>query len=473
MTKRLVFCFDGTWNRLSADNPTNVVKLAQMVRPIDGDGIPQLVYYDEGIGTNTWAIIRLLQGMVGWGMVGILREAYRFLIFNYEPGDEIYIFGFSRGAFTARSFAGFIRHAGILDVASASQIDKALEIYRTVPAGKTGEESGQAMRFRLRHCRNVCVSEVDREFRQRVEPDGGHDRVPLLDIRYLGVWDTVRALGVPDVLPFSADFNRKYGFHDAVLTSKVRAARHAVALDERRPTFPPTLFGCDKISELNERVEAGRERPFDEWRAPYQERWFPGVHGAIGGGGIYQGLSDAALHWVLSGARRAGLRLRDEDDSVAFAIRPDPFDAVMNDPPGLFKRVQYWLFEKLGIARKGPERESAIAHATYRRWHRPDAAAPYRPRSLRRAKALLERWPYAPPPEWKGDEGGKPSPLEDFATTGRETLSSIAADRLGDGARWPELFELNRDRLEDPDYLPTDIVLRVPARPDAAPSPPA
>lgn len=320
------------------------------------------------------------------------------------------------------------------------------------------------MRFRLRHCRNVCVSEIDREFRRRVEPDGGHENIPLLDIRYLGVWDTVRALGVPDFLPFSAELNRKYGFHDAVLTSKVRSARHAVALDERRPTFPPTLFGCDKIAELNDRAGAAQGMAFDEWRAPYQERWFPGVHGAIGGGGIRTGLSDAALHWVLSGARRAGLRLRESMGSVAFAIRPDPFDDVMNDPPTAFARLQYWLFDKLGIARKGPDRDTAIAHAAYRKWHRADAAAPYRPRSLRRARQLIERWPYAQPPEWKGDGGSSPPALEEFATTGNETLSSLARDRLGDASRWPELFELNRDRLEDPDYLPTEIVLRLPLR---------
>ena len=112
--KRLVFCFDGTWNRLAADCPTNVVLVAEMTKPIASNGIPQIVYYDEGIGTARDE--RFRGGAFGKGMMDNIREAYRFLLFNYEPGDHIFAFGFSRGAFTARSFVGFIRHAGILDV---------------------------------------------------------------------------------------------------------------------------------------------------------------------------------------------------------------------------------------------------------------------------------------------------------------------------------------------------------------------
>ena len=158
--KKLVFCFDGTWNQLSADVPTNVAWLAQMIRPRTRDGTAQVVYYDEGIGTQANAIRRLTDGAFGWGMLANIREAYRFLIFNYEPGDQIYAFGFSRGAYTARSFLGFIRHAGILDVASASKIDKAIEIYRDAPAGRTGKESALAMRFRAKFCKGMCVSET-------------------------------------------------------------------------------------------------------------------------------------------------------------------------------------------------------------------------------------------------------------------------------------------------------------------------
>ena len=107
--KRLVFCFDGTWNKLSTNCPTNVVLVAEMVAPIAKGGVPQIVYYDEGIGTAKSE--HFMGGAFGKGMMTNIREAYRFLLFNYEPGDQIYAFGFSRGAYTARSFLGFIRHA--------------------------------------------------------------------------------------------------------------------------------------------------------------------------------------------------------------------------------------------------------------------------------------------------------------------------------------------------------------------------
>lgn len=470
MAKRLVFCFDGTWNRLSTDNPTNVVMLAQMVSPISPDGTPQIVYYDEGVGTGAYFARRLYEGMFGKGVLNILREAYRFLIFNYEPGDEIFIFGFSRGAFTARSFAGFIRHAGILDVSSASQIDEAIRIYREAPAGVTGSESLEALEFRARYCKSVCVSEDDHAYR-RMTVDQFDPATPILDIRYLGVWDTVRALGVPDAIPGSAYLNERYGFHDAVLTSKVRAARHAVALHERRWTFPPTLFERDKIAELNAKAEGDAGRTFEDWEKPYQQKWFPGVHGAIGGGGQRRGLSDAALHWVLSGARRAGLALRSNAEAKAYSIRPDPFDRIFNDAPGRLKRIQYWFYNRLNIARTGPSEADEIAHCTYRRWYEPKTRNPQEDYPLRNAAFHLAQWRYASPPEWKGGTGESDDILEEYATTDVDTLSRIARDRLGDAARWRELFDLNRDRIEDPDYLPTDIVLRIPRMSDSATPP--
>jgi len=99
--KRLVFCFDGTWNRLDAPHSTNVVITAESVLPIASDGVSQAIFYDEGVGTRKGE--KLTGGLFGEGIVDNLSDAYRFLIFNHTPGDEIYIFGFSRGAYTARS----------------------------------------------------------------------------------------------------------------------------------------------------------------------------------------------------------------------------------------------------------------------------------------------------------------------------------------------------------------------------------
>lgn len=465
MKKRLVFCFDGTWNRLSADNPTNVVLLAQMVTPTARDGVPQIVYYDEGVGTQTYFAARLYQGIVGKGLEANLREAYRFLIFNYAAGDEIFIFGFSRGAFTARSFAGFIRHAGILDVVSATKIDQAIAIYKKVHSGQWGKELPDALEFRREFCKSVCVSDEDLAYRRERDCNPELD-LPRLDIRYLGVWDTVGALGIPEKIPFSRYANREHGFHDTLLTSKIRAARHAVALDERRWTFPPVLFGRARVEELNAMAAEKASKPFEEWTQPYQERWFPGVHGAIGGGGKHRGLSDAALHWVLSGARRAGLELRASEAEVVFAIRPDPLDPIFNDPPKWTKRLQAKFHALVRATRGGPEHEDEIALGTFQRWHRSAGETPYRPRSLAKARRFMDQWAYREAPQWKYAAAGE-DPLQEHRLGSADTLSTLARDRLGDAKRWRELFDLNRDRIDDPDYLPTDVVLRMPK-----PSPP-
>jgi uncharacterized protein (DUF2235 family) len=110
--KRLVICFDGTWNRLDAPHSTNVVITAESVVPFARDDVAQVIFYDEGVGTGKWEHFR--GGIFGIGLVQNLADAYRFLIFNYTPGDQIYIFGFSRGAFTARSFAGMLSNCAIL-----------------------------------------------------------------------------------------------------------------------------------------------------------------------------------------------------------------------------------------------------------------------------------------------------------------------------------------------------------------------
>ncbi len=465
--KRIVFCFDGTWNRLSADCLTNVAMLAQMVRPVAHDGTPQIVYYDEGIGTGGNKLAHLRDGAFGRGMLGILRNAYRFLIFNYEPGDEIFAFGFSRGAYTARSFVGFIRHAGILDIARASQIDRAIDLYRAADAG-SGVELPAALKFRAANSLGVCVSAADRDWRKKNVP--GFDPVcaPLLEIKYLGVWDTVRALGVPDFVPFSGWFNRRYGFHDAVLTSKVKAARHAVALDELRPTFRATLFGHDKVAEYNSRNVRAEGPPLPVWKERYQEQWFPGVHGAVGGGGDRRGLSDGALDWVLTGARLAGLDLRDGAGNKAFDLRPDPYDALQNDSkvPWTHRGPVGWLRRLALSPRPGPDRIDEVSLPALRRWHTAAAQLPegkaYRPGTLKRLEPELAVWDWREPPQWKGGTGDPAPLLEDYTIVIGDTLSKLALARLGDAKRWPEYFELNRDRIADPDYLPIGLVIRLP-----------
>lgn len=110
--RRLVVCSDGTWNRADAANPTNVVKLYRSVQS-QADGVTQIPWYDPGVGTRN-RLSAAVGGLTGLGLTQNIEDAYRFLVRNYEPGDELYLFGFSRGAYTVRSLGGLIRNSGIL-----------------------------------------------------------------------------------------------------------------------------------------------------------------------------------------------------------------------------------------------------------------------------------------------------------------------------------------------------------------------
>lgn len=460
--KRIVFCFDGTWNRLSTECPTNVVLISQLIKPVAENGTPQVVYYDEGIGTGVGWFRQRWDGAFGKGMLKIMREAYRFLIFNYEPGDQIFAFGFSRGAYTARSFIGFIRHAGIVDIASVTLIDEALRIYREAPTNESGQESEEGYAFRAKHCSGVCVSAADKKYRIQNVPGFEPQNAPLLEIRYLGVWDTVRALGLPDFIPGSGLFNSKYVFHNDYLTSKIKSARHAVAIDEMRPTFRATLFGREQVEKLNRRNERIGD-PLPIHKQFYQEKWFPGVHGAVGGGGPLRGHSDGALEWILDGARQRGLELRDRRENLAYALRPDAFESLQNDPPKGFWRPKFGVVKALfGSPRKGPTSIMELSLPALRRWHaEPERLAEkklWRPGALADVADQIDAWPYAKPTtgKWESDE------LEDYEVQPGDTLSALALARLGRADLWAEIYDINRDRIDNPDVLAVGLVIRLP-----------
>src|SRR5690606_16747251 len=193
-------------------------------------------------------LVKLLQGAFGWGLFEKIEAAYRFLMFNYEPGDEVYIFGFSRGAYTARSLAGLIRKCGIAPRSQAGRIREIFEFYKDAA---TKPDSDEAQQKRMIWSPDVVLKELDRKWRI----EHGADPVSvasakLLTIRYVGVWDTVGALGVPKHLLVNSFFpTKKYEFHDHQLSSTVNAARHAVATDERRRSFEPSLW--DNLDILN------------------------------------------------------------------------------------------------------------------------------------------------------------------------------------------------------------------------------
>lgn len=446
--KRLVFCFDGSWNRLNTDCPTNVVLLAESVRPTARDGTSQIVYYDEGVGTARRDTFR--GGILGAGLLVNLREAYRFLIFNFEPEDEIFVFGFSRGAFTARSFAGFIRHVGVLDINSASQIDAALDLYKAA-LSKDGDDHPRTMKFRADYSAKACVSEHDRQWRYNNVEGFNPAAVPILEIKYVGVWDTVGSLGWPNLIPGSKWFNRKLGFHDVRLTSKVQSARHALALDERRKPFRPTVW--NNVAELN--VDAGKNHYDPE--APYQQRWFPGVHGAVGGGGQSRALSDGALSWILAGARRAGLEVSTASSSRIFETEPDSAGPLQNEPHrpwhdrGVIGFLKHLLIDE---DRDGPRELNDVSAFARWRWYALAKQLPegrlYRPPSLNQISSDLQAHR---PVETKSAR---------VLVKKGDDLGAIAKVHLGRSDRLMEIFEANRDVIDDPREIHPGWSLRIP-----------
>ena len=266
--KRIIICADGTWNRpekdISLDFPTNVLKLARGIRPVAQDKVPQVVFYDWGIGSDGK---KISGGVLGKGLDKNIQDGYRFIVQNYRPGDEIYLFGFSRGAFTVRSLAGFMNNCGILKREHANRIHEAFEFYRDRDS-KTRPGLSRAQKFR--------------------DAYSGGKRGP---VHFIGVWDTVGALGVPIFL-FNARNRRKYAFHDTQIGSNVRVARHALAINEYRNDFRPTLW--DK--------KAG---------ADIEQVWFAGSHSDVGGSQKPDAaghlLSDVALGWVMDEASEVGL----------------------------------------------------------------------------------------------------------------------------------------------------------------------
>lgn len=467
--KKLVFCFDGTSNTLDIPNPTNVAITAAAVRNASRTG-PQIVYYDEGVGSTKKD--NFLGGTVGAGLYDKVVEAYKFLVFNYEPGDEIFIFGFSRGAYTARSFAGLVRHLGVVNSCFADRIRIAAALYQ-----KRDDEDlvDEIRRFRSEHAPDVCASDEDLAWRTKHVEGFDPASATVVTIRYIGVWDTVKSIGDP--LLGDRDDDGEYDgaeFHDHHLHPSVGAARHAVALDERRKKFNVTLW--DNVDELNQARGFGVEDP----DRPYQQVWFPGGHGSVGGGGDIKGLSDEGLEWVLDGAKKEGLALDVNAYSKVWTIRPDVLAPLENSAGKSWRPRDVAMRLLPKDDRDGPRALHEVARAGLVRWAAPAARLPeeraYRPAPLKPLEAVLKAetadfqpWEY----EIRGGYGTPGETVANVRTSdGREfrrhvvrpgdSLSRIARDLLGDAARAPDIFALNRTTVMERHRLYVGQVLNLP-----------
>ena len=294
MTRIVIFC-DGTWNSADLDQTTSVHKLQDLLENEPTKGL--VCAYFAGIGTDDRFVGPLRQffnkwggGAFGWGLDGKVKQAYEFLCHAYQANDEIYLFGFSRGAYTARSVAGMIRKCGLIDNPTTEHVNEAFAFYRKKGA-RNAPDKPHIMAERKRLSPRFATSKKDAAWR------GGGD---IVKIAYLGVFDTVGARGMPPSIlgPLTTVWNNQYKFHDMALSSLVKSARHALAIDERRLFYVPAKW--DNLD--NTGGKAGLNNGNTGTSRAYQQMWFTGDHGVIGGSAVEQPLSAIALEWMVEGA---------------------------------------------------------------------------------------------------------------------------------------------------------------------------
>ena len=302
--KNLVLCCDGTWN--DEDNkddgvpaPTNIKKIFDMADDSQGD--VQQTRYQSGVGTGG-ALDKVIGGMLGVGVSKDICDSYQWLADKYEPGDKIFLFGFSRGAFTVRSLAGLIARFGIVyfEKNKRKQTKTLKKIMRQLSRGEL-----------VKHI-------YDDGYRKNNDLSDIHFFPDSDKVHFLGVFDTVGSFGIPDDKEILDLFDspKNYEFHDTTLSEKVHCARHAVALDEKRGSFTPTLW-----KNVSTHTNA-------------KQIWFPGVHSDIGGGYKENGLSDCALKWMVDEASEAEAKF---DTDLRNQIKPDPQGVLHDSYKGLMK----------------------------------------------------------------------------------------------------------------------------------------
>jgi len=266
--KRLLLFYDGTWN--TPETRTNVWKLRYALTRQAPDGTAQLSWYDEGVGTHWYD--RIPGGAFGAGLSENVRQGYEWLAEHFTEGDEIFLFGFSRGAFTARSLAGLIRKCGVLCWPDKRLVQEAYDLYRN---GEIKPDSPTAAAFRDKY-----------SLRAR--------------IRFIGVFDTVGALGIPlSGVVYGRD---QYQFHDTRLSRIVDSAYQALAVDEHRKDYSPVLWTPSEATQT-----ADMERAWLSGNREVEQRWFVGVHANIGGGYKDDKLCNLPLQWIQSKAEAAGV----------------------------------------------------------------------------------------------------------------------------------------------------------------------
>jgi uncharacterized protein (DUF2235 family) len=310
--KRIVILIDGTWDKEGTTGNTNVAKLDvnALIKRRAADGTVQRVRYHDGVGAYGDIFKKVLGGAIGLGLKKIVLDCYGFLVDDYEAGDEIYILGFSRGAYAARALAGLIGASGIARRPSADLFEIAWQHYRVSPASRQQPRSA-----------NWADRSTIAKYRSTAQGKTFHD---TRSIKCVGVWDTVGSYGIP--AGFGLASLARYialiflGFHDTSFGEHVDVGLHAVAVDEHRRPFVPTLWTIAKGQHPRGHVE---------------QTWFAGAHRNVGGGYPDSGISDLALIWMIARVR-ALTGLEFDMASVKSNAKPNIGGAVVDSTKGWF-----------------------------------------------------------------------------------------------------------------------------------------
>jgi len=352
MPKNIIICSDGTGNTAIKGRGTNVFKLFEAI-DLNGHRTnpaldPQVAFYDDGVGTETFLPLKLLGGAFGFGLAKNVRNLYTDLVRVYDPGDRIYLFGFSRGAFTVRTVAGLIAKCGVLDRDKLPTTDA---LRKTVgKAYSTYRRSYRTWLGQLLHSHQRDLDAMQ-DFKQT------HSLPGDIRIHFIGVWDTVDAVGGPfhssDVI--NALFHR-FKFPDHKLSDLVDWAAQALSIDEARAAFQPVLW---------------------EAKPNIEQVWFAGVHSNVGGGYPKQGMSLVTLDWIMQKAQQRDLRLL-VDDRKYYWEHGSVDDKMYDSRAGLgvFYRWQPRNMQRLCEQQKAARRPSIHLSVLERIAHGTDGYAP-------------------------------------------------------------------------------------------------
>jgi uncharacterized protein (DUF2235 family) len=302
--RNLVVLSDGTGNSSAKAQRTNVWR---MFEALDQGQTDQIAMYDNGVGTSSNRYFAALGGAFGFGLKRNVLDLYKFLCRNYRPGDRIYGFGFSRGAFTIRILIGLVACEGLVPYSTEEELDRqAAAAYRAL--------RGKAFK-RLSPIILIARALRDLVLWLRSLAGGGHyDKTSnrQVTVQFLGLWDTVEAYGMPNQeLKRAIDrFVWPMLFGEFDLSPIVARACHALSLDDERTTFHPLLW--DEVAEARRVIDARTAAPaagHDPPAGRITQVWFPGMHSNVGGGYPEDQLSLVSLHWIMAEAQKHGLRL--------------------------------------------------------------------------------------------------------------------------------------------------------------------